>query len=133
MPKLKRRDVVLIPVLAAGAYAGGHFSQGLAPQKAVEKVPGTIGPIVVHDAFLETLQRTVSPNIVSEQIGDFIELAQRKFAWVLHPLTKTEDFERKLCSEFLINSNLIENGYDVGSYEFSEYPGVCSPFLSVIS
>lgn len=133
MPKLKRRDVVLIPVLAAGAYAGGHFSQRLAPTKAVERVPGTIGPIVVNDAFLETLQRTVSLKIRREQIEEFVSLARREFPWVLHPLTKTEDFERKLCTEFLMNSNLIENGYDIERYEFSEYPGACSPFLYATS
>jgi hypothetical protein len=129
MPKLKRRDVVLIPVLAAGAYTGGHFSQRLAPAKAVERVPGTIGPIVVEDAFLASLRRTVSNKVRTEQIKEFILFARREFPWILHPLTKIDDFERKLCTEFLMNSNLIENGYDIQSYEFSEYPGACSPFL----
>lgn len=131
MPKLKRRDVVLIPVLAAGAYAGGHFSQRLAPQKAVKSTPGTIGSIVPHEAFLETLHRTVSPKVMPHQVRELVELAQRNFPWVMHPLTKTEDFDRKVCTEFLINSNLIENGYDIENYEFSEYPGACSPFLAV--
>ncbi len=130
MPKLKRRDVVLIPVLAAGAYAGGHFSQRLAPSKAVERVPGTIGPIVANDAFLETLQRTVSASIHPGQLEEFVSLARREFPWVLHPLTKIEDFERKLCTEFLMNSNLIENGYSIENYEFSEYSGACNPFLA---
>jgi hypothetical protein len=129
MPKLKRRDVVLIPALAAGAYAGGRILESLVPEAFEKTVAGTIGPIVVEDAILASLRRTVSDQVRREQIEEFVSLARREFPWVLHPLTKVDDFERKLCSEFLLNSNLIENGYDIRAYEFAEYSGACSPFL----
>lgn len=129
MPKLKRRDVVLIPVLAAGAYAGGHFSQRLAPAKAVEDtLQGTIGTIDINDAVLSSLRRTVSPEVGGHQLEAFLALAMRNFSWVFHPLTALEVFDRKICTEFLLNSNLISNGFMMSSYEFSEYPGVCNPF-----
>jgi hypothetical protein len=127
MPKLKRRDVVLIPMLAAGAYAGGHFSQRLAAPTKLN-VPGTIGAIEIHDAVLTSLRRTVSPEVEKGQLGEFIALAKRKFDWVFHPLTSIEVFDRKLCTEFLVNSNLIGNGYEFPAYEFVEYSGACNPF-----
>lgn len=128
MPKLKRRDVVLIPVLAAGAYAGGHFSEKLAPKPAQRPPSGTIGYIDIDDAVLASLRRTVSPEVQKHQMGEFVTLAKQKFSWVFHPLTALEVFDRKLCTEFLINSNLIGNGFMISAYEFVEYPGVCNPF-----
>lgn len=125
---LHRRDFIVIPVLAGATYAAGTLATRH-EVAVVERVPGTIGPMVVEDAFLSSLRKTVSERIDARQIADFVALARRDFEWVLHPLTKVDDFDRKLCTEFLLNSNLIDNGYDIESYEFVEFPGACQPFL----
>lgn len=125
---LKRRDIIVVPVLAGAAYAAGKLAVRHGADVA-RHVPGTIGPIVIDEAVVKSLHRTVSDKIRPDQVKGLIELAKRDFPWVLHPLTRTEDFDRKLCTEFIMNSNLIDNGYDITGYEFSEYSGACSPFL----
>jgi len=125
---LKRRDIIVLPVIAGATYVVGTLAsrQEVA---VVEKVPGTMGPMVVEEAFLSSLRRTVSNKVDANRIADFVALARRDFEWVFHPLTKIDDFDRKLCTEFLLNSNLTDNGYDIESYEFRKLPEACQPFL----
>lgn len=124
---LKRRDIIVIPVLAGATYAAGTLASRR-EAATIERAAGTIGPVVVEDAFLASLHRTVSDRIDRQQINEFVALARRNFDWVLHPLTKVEDFDRKLCTEFILNSNLPDIGYDFESYEFVEMPDACQPF-----
>ncbi|NTF17716.1 hypothetical protein G6L37_04835 [Agrobacterium rubi] len=126
---LKRRDIVIIPILAAAAYTGGAISTRYAPQKTREPRE-FIGPIVAEDAFLASLHRTVSEKITLDQVGELVGLAKQRFDWVFHPLTRTEDFDRKICTEFVLNSNLPDISHDVSKYKFIEYPEACNPFAS---
>lgn len=80
------------------------------------------------DAVLGSLRETVYPKLRRTDIRDFVAYMRREHSWVFHPLTAKDVFARTLCTQFILNSNLPETGFDFGRYSFYEFGDVCSPF-----
>ncbi len=124
-----RRRLFLAAPIAAIAVAYAVRNNGL--PSSVEPGVRTIGMINPETEVTKVLKETVSHLVRRKQTTEFLTFAKREIAWAFHPSTPVDEFRRQICTAFIINSNLIETGYDMGRYEFMEYGGVCSPFLQV--
>jgi hypothetical protein len=127
---LKRRDVVVLPILAGATYAAGTLASRQGNELERRAVEGTIGEGNFAHLVLKSLRKTVSPDVMPEHTIGLIDLARRDFPWIMHPHTRIADFDRKLCTEFILNSNLIDFEYDIESYAFIEAAGACQPFIA---
>ena len=117
--KLLATSAVAI-VASGGAAVHGYRS------RYPDNVIGNKNPA---DDVVAALQETVGPGITRVKSRDFIAFARKEFSWIFHPSTDRETFKRVLCTNFILNSNLPGNGFEIGAYEFQQYAGACNPFL----
>lgn len=124
-----RRRLFLAAPLAAIAIAYAVRKNDLSTP--VGSGVRTVGMINPDTEVTKILKETVSPLVRHEHTKEFLAFAKRDVAWAFSPSTPVDEFRRQICTAFIINSNLIETGYDMNRYEFMEYGGACNPFLQV--
>ncbi|WP_419911946.1 hypothetical protein [Hoeflea sp.] len=76
---------------------------------------------IVHD--------TVSDGLSDAQLEAFLDHSMPWAGRVNTALVLNPQFSRLICTEFILNSNLVENGFDIESYEFVEKSAACNPFF----
>lgn len=125
--KISRRMLLLSSTTGAVAVSGGLAFHGYRSRYPTH----VIGNSNTVADVLGSLKETVGPGVTQGMLPDFLKLIRRDFSWIFHPMTEKQTFRRVLCSEFIINSNLPENNFDIAAYQFQESAGLCSPFLPV--
>ncbi|MBY3150858.1 hypothetical protein HFO56_00245 [Rhizobium laguerreae] len=122
---IKRRLFLAAPLAAIAVTYAVQSNRHPSPSQQGVRTNGAINP---EAEVTKILKETVSPLVRREQTKDFLAFAKRELAGVFSPETPVEEFRRQICTAFIINSNLVEIGYDMTKYEFIEYGGACSPF-----
>jgi hypothetical protein len=75
-----------------------------------------------------TVNETMGKHFTQSQITEFTAFFRSNFGDFFDASIPQEVFDKKVCTEFIVNSNLAYVGFDLSAYQFI-HSGVCNPFF----
>lgn len=82
----------------------------------------------VKRRVVSIVRRTVSDRLTDKDLRGFLTHFQPALLRISVRTALSAEFERIVCTRFIINSNLIDYGFNAENYEFIE-DSQCNPFF----